>query len=205
MSPPSTHSPAGVPSGGSGKYVAIAAILILGIGGLVVWRCALTKPEPIAVIPTATVPSASASQAPPDPRIEDIPPPPPVIDAGPDTGPRPQGTGGTVVVVQNGGCGGTCTGVETPELVAALRQRGAAARSCYEAALRSDPGLRGRVSVNLRVAPSGQVCSASLGANELGAGVGGCVANIFRGVTYPAPKGGCKDVNIPLSFVPQGR
>lgn len=193
-------------SGGSGKYVAVAAVLLLGIGALLVWRFALNKPEPVAVIPTASpVTSGSGTAAPVDPRIDDIPPPPPIVDSGPETGPAHTGKAGQIVVVQGGGCEGKCVVTSSPEVEAVLRQRAAAARSCYEGALKSDPQLRGRVVVAIRIAPNGAVCSAAAVQNELGAGVGGCVASMFRGVTYPAPRGGCIDANVPISFVPQGR
>jgi hypothetical protein len=35
--------------------------------------------------------------------------------------------------------------------------------------------------------------------------VANCAANVFRNATYPAPRGGCVDVNVPLSFVAQGQ
>jgi hypothetical protein len=36
--------------------------------------------------------------------------------------------------------------------------------------------------------------------------VGQCAANIFRqSAGYPAPRGGCVDIAVPLSFVPQGQ
>jgi hypothetical protein len=37
-------------------------------------------------------------------------------------------------------------------------------------------------------------------------GVGQCAANIFRSAgSYPAPRGGCVDAMVPMSFVPQGQ
>jgi hypothetical protein len=35
--------------------------------------------------------------------------------------------------------------------------------------------------------------------------VANCAASIFKNATYPSPRGGCLDVNVPLSFVPQGQ
>jgi hypothetical protein len=36
-------------------------------------------------------------------------------------------------------------------------------------------------------------------------GVANCAANIFRSASYPAPRGGCVDATVPMSFVPQGQ
>lgn len=63
---------------------------------------------------------------------------------------------------------------------------------------------RGRIDVGTRISPTGAVCSATLLENELGGGVGGCVVNVFRGTTYPAPRGGCVDAKVPMSFARQG-
>jgi hypothetical protein len=62
------------------------------------------------------------------------------------------------------------------------------------------------VTVSVRVGPSGNVCSASVAANDMGSGnVAACAANIFRNASYPAPRGGCVDATVPMSFVPQGQ
>jgi len=77
--PPSLVPPT---HGGNGKYIAVALVLLLGIGGLVAWRVT-QKPPPT---PTPVTVATSATALPP-PKFDDVPPPPPVEDAGPDTGP----------------------------------------------------------------------------------------------------------------------
>ncbi len=187
--------------GGNAKYVIIAVLLLGGIVGLVVWRSSGkndgTQPVVIRTLDagTRTIP-----------RIEDeVPPPPPIPDAGPDTGPKmmtgtPAGNGAYCTAPQ-------CSGSVTPDLESALQFRARQARRCYEAALESDNTLKGKVAISVRVASNGQVCSAGVASNELGnAAVAQCVANKFRQAGFfPAPKGGCIDTNVPITFVPGGR
>ena len=80
------------------------------------------------------------------------------------------------------------------------------ARRCYNQALASDSTLKGHVSIAVRVGSNGAVCSANVASNDMGSStVANCAANVFRSGSYPAPKGGCKDAVVPLSFVPLGQ
>lgn len=202
-SPPS--APAGVPSGGNGTYIAVAVLLLLGIGGLVVWKFVLSKPDPSAGL---TAPSGSLGSptitAPTNPKLDDVPPPPPPVpDSGtPEAGPKPTGTGG--VVTGSNGCDAKCTGATPPDLASALQSRAAQARRCYNSALAQDQSLKGRVTIAVKIAPSGGVCSASVAQTDMPA-VGACVAGVFRGGTFPAPRGGCVDAMVPMNFVPAGQ
>jgi hypothetical protein len=109
------------------------------------------------------------------------------------------------VYVQNAGCDGKCRGTSPPELGQALQVRASQARRCYNQALAQDSTLKGHVSIAVRVGPSGNVCSAAVASNDMGTpNVANCVANIFRqAASYPSPRGGCVDANVPISFVPQ--
>jgi hypothetical protein len=136
-----------------------------------------------------------------NPKLDDIPPPPPVEEK-PEAGP----TGPRIVYVPGGGCEGKCVGNAPPELGQALQVRAAQARRCYNSALSNDSSLRGRVTVAVRIGPSGNVCSASVASNDMGSpSVANCAANIFRQASYPAPRGGCVDATVPMSFIPQGQ
>ncbi|MGA7124444.1 MAG: AgmX/PglI C-terminal domain-containing protein [Polyangiaceae bacterium] len=199
MSSPSSRPPAGVPaSGGNVKYAAVAALLVLAIGALFTWRSVASKSPPA---PAPTVPPPVASAEPADPKLEEIPPPPPVeekAEAGPG-GPR-------VVYVQAGGCDAKCVGTAPPELTQALQVRGMQARRCYNQALSQDPSLRGHVQIALRIGTAGNVCSANVSANDMRTpNVANCAAHILMGGSYPAPKGGCVEAVVPMSFVPQGQ
>ncbi len=202
MSPPSSTPPGVPPSGGNAKYAIVALLLLFGIGGLFAIRAFSggSKPAPLPPLPSASV--AQTAEPPPNPKLEDIPPPPPPEEkpsASPATGPH-------VAYVPTGGCDGRCSEkFSTPELGQALAVRQSQARRCYNQALARDPSLKGRVSLAVRIGPSGNVCSVGVESNDMGTpAVAQCAANIFRNASYPAPKGGCVDANVPLKFVPQG-
>jgi hypothetical protein len=196
-SPPSSRRPAGVPESGNAKYAIVAIVLLLGAGGLYAWRSASNQPAP-PPIPSAPV---ADSSAPTNPKLEDIPLPPPVEEK-PEAGPPPK-----VVYVPSGGCEAKCSGTAPPELEQALQVRGSQARRCYNQALSQDSSLKGHVTIAVKIAPNGNLCSANVLTNDMGsAGVAACAANIFRAnSSYPAPHGGCVEATVPLSFVPQGQ
>jgi hypothetical protein len=200
MSPPLSRPPAGVPQSGNTKYALVAVVLLVAAGGLFAWRNATSR-DTSAPVPTA--PSVAQSFQPPsNPKLDDIPPPPPVEEK-PEAGPT---IGARVAVAPGGGCEAKCVGTSPPELAAALQARAGQARRCYNSALASDSSLRGHVSVSVRIGPGGNVCSAVVAANDMGSpGVASCAANIFRNASYPAPHGGCVDANVPMSFVPMGQ
>ena len=199
MSSPSSRPPAGVPaSGGNAKYAAVAAVFVLAIGALFMWR-RVARESPAAPAPTAAPVVASAE--PTNPKLEEIPPPPPVEER-PEAGPG----GPSVVYVQAGGCDAKCVGAAPPELTQALQVRGMQARRCYNQALSQDPSLRGHVQIALRIGTAGNVCSANVTANDMRTpNVANCAAHILMGGSYPAPKGGCVEAVVPMSFVPQGQ
>jgi hypothetical protein len=110
-----------------------------------------------------------------------------------------------VIYVPAGGCDAKCTGTAPPELGSVLQVRAAQARRCYNQALASDSSLKGHVTVEVRIGPGGNVCSANVASNDMGsATVANCAANIFRASGgYPPPRGGCVVATVPMSFVPQ--
>lgn len=201
-------SPAGVPAG-NGKYIAIVLVLLLGLGAIVVWKFVLDKPAPVvATANTAADSAKSAYEAKKQKRQEedDLPPPVKLEDAAVEpeptkSAPRQLGTGGPGPASTGGGECGKCTGAGGPDLSAAIRARAASAQNCYNRALASDSTLRGRVSVVVKVSSSGRVCGAGVTMNEVGGSVGACVANVMGSGAYPAPQGGCVDVNVPFNFV----
>lgn len=197
---PTSRPPSGVPaSGGNAKYAIVAVLLVLGIVLIGLRSCPSRSNAPVAPIPSVSV--ARSAEPPSNPKLEDIPPPPP-IEEKPEAGP----TGPRVIYVPAGGCEGKCSGSAPPELAQALQVRGAQARRCYNQALAQDSTLKGHVTIAVRVGPSGNVCSASVASNDMGTpAVANCAANILRANAYPSPRGGCIDTLVPLSFVPQGQ
>lgn len=194
--PPSSLRPAaGVPSG-NGKFIALA-ILLLGIIGIVIaWKSCQKPPDPIVLAP----PDAGVPPKPSQNIDDDIPPPPPVEDAAVDAGKKV-----TVVYTGNQCDAKKCTGTTTSDVEVALAFRAKQSHRCYDNALAQDPTLRGKVSIAVRIGSNGQTCSAGVASNELTAapGVATCVTGYFRGQNFPAPKGGCVDVKIPINFVPR--
>ena len=197
MNNPSSRPPAGVPSsGGNTKYAIVAAMLVLGIGALFAWRSASQKKSSPAPIPSAVAAKPETT----NPKIEDVPPPPP-IEEKPEAGPGPR-----IIYVQAGGCDGACVGKAPPELSQALQVRGMQARRCYNQALSQDPSLKGHVELAVRIGTAGNVCSVNVKSNDMRTPtVANCAAHIFMNGGYPAPRGGCIDSVVPMSFVPQGQ
>jgi hypothetical protein len=101
-------------------------------------------------------------------------------------------------------CSGECKGEVSPQLRSYLSGRAGQGRKCYERSLLQNATLKGRMKVQLRVSSSGQICSAAMASDELrDPGLSACILQMFRNSVYPAPKNGCVDVAVPLSFVPQ--
>jgi TonB family protein len=89
-------------------------------------------------------------------------------------------------------------------LQAAISGRAGAARPCYERALRVNSALQGKLMVNVRIDPQGNVCGSSIAQDQIhSAEVTNCVLGMFRSAKFPPPTGGCAEVNVPLSFVPK--
>ena len=191
--PSPSAPPPGVPSSGGAKYVVVAVLLVAGIGGSIFWKMSQKPAQPDVLFIDAGAPPPPPSGR----NIEDdIAPPPPVEE--------PKDAGKTVAVQQGAAnqCDAkTCSGGVGDDLNRALAFRGQQARKCYNAALAQDSTLKGKMTISVRVGSNGQVCNASVAANELTPQVGACAANAFRGASLPAPRGGCADVAVPLSFI----
>jgi hypothetical protein len=195
MAPRPSITPSGVPSSGA-KYVVVAIALLAIIGAAVAWRMCQKPPPPTVVVVDAAPPPTTSGRNPED----DIPLPPPVEDAGPDAGKKITYIPGTPSQCD----AHTCKGQSGSELESALQFRVKQSHRCYDNALAQDPTLRGKMTVSVRVGANGQVCSASVSNNELGSSsVAQCVTGYFRGANFPAPRGGCADINIPINFVPR--
>lgn len=182
--------------GGSGPFIAAAIVMLLLMGGLIYWKFGGgEEPKPA---PTQT-PVAAVTP----PPLDEPPPPPPPPEEPKDAGVEQKQVKKAVSSTGGGGCAGTCSGEEPSSLRTVLAGRAAQARRCYERALMQNSMLQGRMQVSVRIGPNGTVCSANLTQNDLDPGVGNCVLGIFRSSTFPAPKGGCVDANVPLRFEPK--
>ncbi|CAN5252927.1 hypothetical protein BH09MYX1_BH09MYX1_42940 [soil metagenome] len=198
--PPSAPPP-GVPSsGGNGKYVIVAVILLLGMGGLAYWRLHTPddpKPNPI---PTASVTGTPTNTG----LVDFVPPPPDEPDSGPDTGAKvvATATGPALNPCDVRSCNGSASTDMSNGLALLARQT---RRKCYEPALSQDPTLAGKVTVSVKVASNGQICSANVAKNEMSiTSVGECAARMIASSgRVPPPTGGCVNVDFPLNYVPQ--
>jgi TonB family protein len=184
--------------GGNSKYVAVLLLFGVGIAALVYSRMS-SAPSPVVQTPAiaSSVPTISH-------RDDDfIPPPPPIPDASVDTTPKKASS----FTAATGCEPKACTGTSTSELEGAVGFRAKQAHRCYDTALAADSSLKGLVKIKVRVSPNGAVCSASVAANEMGSpAVAQCVADKFRQAqSFPAPKGGCLDVTVPINFTPGGK
>jgi hypothetical protein len=185
-------------------YIALAVVLLLGIGGIVVWKVTsgtTEQPKPVAT----TSASASASAAPTNALIDEVPLPPPIIDAGP--APTVQYTGGpaadpcTYSVCNGNVAAGSDTERGLQQL--AMKTR----RKCYDPALGNDPTLQGHVKVHMKIASNGQICTTNVASNDMSStGVGECAARmLLASGRVPPPKGGCVNLDFPLNYVPMGQ
>ncbi|MBI4956955.1 MAG: AgmX/PglI C-terminal domain-containing protein, partial [Myxococcales bacterium] len=92
-----------------------------------------------------------------------------------------------------------------PEVIQRIvRQNFGRFRMCYEAALRNNPNLQGRVSVNFVIGRDGRVSNVSAGGDIPDPSVPSCVSRQFYGLSFPQPEGGIVTVAYPIVFTPGG-
>jgi hypothetical protein len=86
-----------------------------------------------------------------------------------------------------------------------VRQSFGRFRACYEAGLRRNRSLEGRVAVKFVIDRTGAVVSAADGGSDIGdAIVVQCVVAAFAGLSFPAPDGSSVTVVYPIHFAPEG-
>jgi outer membrane biosynthesis protein TonB len=185
------------PKSSSRPFIIAMLVMLIVIGGLVVYNLGGDEKPATAQAPGDTAPTAAAI---PD---HTLPPPPPI--ASEDAGPAPPEAKKKIVSGSTfcSSCG-KCEGTAAANFRSIVRGRAASAQRCYEKALAQQEGLQGKLSVSLCVGVGGGVCGASISNDSLGSPlVSQCVLNIFRATTFPSPKNGCVDAQVPLNFVPQ--
>jgi hypothetical protein len=80
------------------------------------------------------------------------------------------------------------------------------ARRCYQKGLELDPTQSGRLVVEIKVAPNGEVDTAAATANGgLSAAVVACIAQVAKRAKFDAPGPSGSTLSIPFNFVRQGR
>ncbi len=104
---------------------------------------------------------------------------------------------------QLGGSTATVPISDADRVIAGLRPR---FRQCYQTGLNSDPSMAGKVVITAKVGPNGEVSSADVTSNSgLSQGVASCIAGVVKRATFNAPGGGGSTLNIPVTFVQQGK
>lgn len=199
-SSPPPSSPPPVPKKGGGGLVLLGLLLFGGGGAAVAWKLSRTPTEP----EVTEVRVETKTPEPPPPALAEAPPPPPTEEElqAVERASAPKPSGDAPKASGPAGCAGKCEGRETPELLSALRLKGGQARGCYNRALRQNSGIEGKMTVSLRVSPTGAVCSAGIASDTVGdPAVRSCVLEMFRGGKYPSPQGGCVEAAVPLNFV----
>lgn len=190
---------AGLPKKSNMGLVLLGLLLLVGAGGALFWKLSQGSGEEIV---EETLGQKPASDEPP--ALDEAPPPPPPEEELADADKKDEPTTAASTVKSSGpaGCSGACTGTAGAELQSALRARGGQARGCYQRALRLNSTLEGKMTVALKLSPTGAVCGASISGDTLNdAAVSTCVLQNFRSGKYPAPQGGCVETAIPLNFV----
>jgi hypothetical protein len=110
---------------------------------------------------------------------------------------------GPTGVAQVGGTSATVPISDADRVIANLRGR---FRACYQTGLNSDPSMSGKVLISARVGPNGEVSSADVASNTgLSPAVAQCIAGHVRRATFSAPGGGGSTLQIPVTFVQQGK
>jgi hypothetical protein len=102
--------------------------------------------------------------------------------------------------------GGTSASVpvsDADRVIAGLRPR---FKQCYQVGLNSDPNMSGKVVISAKVGPNGEVSSADIASNSgLSPSVASCIAGVVKRAQFSAPGGGGSTLQIPVTFVQQGK
>ena len=84
-----------------------------------------------------------------------------------------------------------------------VRQNNGRFRLCYEAGLRGNPSLNGRVVTKFVIGRDGSVAQASdAGSSLADQGVVGCIVRSFGALSFPEPQGGVATVIYPITLSP---
>jgi hypothetical protein len=91
-----------------------------------------------------------------------------------------------------------------PEVIQRIvRQNFGRFRMCYEAGLRNNPGLSGRVVTKFVIGRDGSVAQAADAGSDLpNQEVVGCIVRSFTTLSFPQPEGGIATVSYPLAMNP---
>jgi hypothetical protein len=127
---------------------------------------------------------------------------------GNETGGASTSAGTVVKVVPVGDVqyGGSAMSVPVANAEAVIRsQIHPGAKKCYQRGLESDPTQAGKLVILIKVAPSGEVDTASVQSNSgLSTQVANCIASVARRAKFDAPGPSGSQISVPFNFVKQG-
>lgn len=99
----------------------------------------------------------------------------------------------------------TVSGRLPPEVIQRIvRSNFGRFRVCYQAGLRDDPELAGRVTVKFVISRSGTVSNVVATTDMADSAVANCVSRAFYSLSFPQPEGGIVTVSYPIVFSPDG-
>jgi hypothetical protein len=79
------------------------------------------------------------------------------------------------------------------------------AKKCYQRGLESDPTQAGKIVILIKVAPSGEVDTATVSSNSgLSPSVASCITSVARRAKFDAPGPSGSQISVPFNFVKQG-
>jgi hypothetical protein len=165
--------------------------------------------EPQAVAPQAQGPGAPGPAGQPMPRDEVQKPETEPSKPSPPAVPPPlpnQGKSSSSSSQVSAGSNPSVNGALAPELIhRVVRQSFDRFQKCYDAGLRSNPTLQGRVTVRFVIAKDGTTKSPTVAATDLSdKSVATCVANAFSSIAFPVPDRGEVIVSYPVVLSPDG-
>jgi hypothetical protein len=104
--------------------------------------------------------------------------------------------------IEGASCRLPCGGKLTSELSKVARNNTLEARRCYNHALAKDPSLAGSATIRLTLDESGAVCGAAIVSHTFpDEAVPDCVRLRLAASRFPAPEGGCIELDVPINFV----
>ncbi len=96
----------------------------------------------------------------------------------------------------------TANGLPAESVKGVVQKNIARYRQCYDAGLRGDPTLRGRVTMRITIDARGAIASAEDAGSDLPDGVTSCVFGTLGTLVFPQPEAGSATATVPIVFSP---
>jgi TonB family protein len=89
--------------------------------------------------------------------------------------------------------------IDRNSVTAVFSRRKSAIKSCYERSLKTNPNLKGKVTIKFTIGPAGRITDISVAQNTTGdAGVGECIIGKVRAWRFDPPSGGSVTFSYPF-------